>query len=114
MLESHLDICQILHIVIWECLEVVDCAVFNDFCGFDVCRCPVKLFSKRPCVKQSDALSYAADLAVLMLHGKILDNLADKEHLLSSSLLMLYLKPKYKKIAICIFVLTSGKISGKI
>ena len=71
----------------------------SDFCGFDVCRCPVKLFSKKPCVKQSKALDYAADLAVLMLHGKILDNIYDKEHPISSRLLMLYLKPKYKKIA---------------
>ena len=71
----------------------------EDFCGFEICRCPVKLFSKKPCVKQSGALDYAADLAVLMLHGKILDNLSDKEHFISSRLLMLYLKPKYKKIA---------------
>ncbi len=71
----------------------------NDFCGFETCRCPVKLFSKKPCVKQSKSLDYAADLAVLMLHGKILDNISDKEHVISSRLLMLYLKPKYKKIA---------------
>ncbi len=71
----------------------------EDFCGFENCRCPVKAFSKRPCVKQNAKLDYAADLAVLMLHGKLVDNISDRDRTFLSKLLMLYLKPKYKKVA---------------
>lgn len=70
-----------------------------DFCGFENCRCPVKMFSKRPCVKQNEKLDYAADLAVLMLDAKLEDNLIDGEKIISSKLLKLYLKPKIKKIS---------------
>ncbi len=72
----------------------------SEFCGFEKCRCPVKPFSKRPCVKQSTELSYAADLAVLMLYAKLCDNISDKDSFsLMSRFAMLYIKPKYKKIS---------------
>lgn len=72
----------------------------EDFCGFDKCRCPVKLFGKKTCVKQSAELSYAAELAVLLLYGKLMDNLSDRDkNPILTRLALLYVKPKYKKAA---------------
>lgn len=71
----------------------------ENFCGFETCRCPVKLFSKKPCVKQSESLDYAADLAILMLYGKLKDNIDDRDGALLSRLALLYLSPRYKKAA---------------
>ncbi len=72
----------------------------DDFCGYDTCRCPAKLFAKKNCVKQSDTLSYAASLAVLLLYSKLLDNLSDRDSSkLLTRLMLLYVKPKYKKAA---------------
>ena len=72
----------------------------QDFCGFDKCRCPAKLFAKKNCVKHTDEISYAAQLAVLLLYSKLADNLydGDKSRILTRFAL-LYVKPKYKKVA---------------
>ena len=74
-------------------------AVKEDFCGFEACRCPVKLFTKKACVKQSESLEYASDLAVLMLYGKLKDNIDDRDSAFFSQLALLYLSPRYKKVA---------------
>ncbi len=72
----------------------------EDFCGFEKCRCPVKPFGKRTCVKNSPQLSYAADLAVLMLYAKLSDNLSDRDGgTLFARLAQLYITPRYRKIA---------------
>ncbi len=72
----------------------------EDFCGYDTCRCPAKLFAKKNCVKQSDELSYAAKLAVLLLYSKLLDNLSDRDSSkVLTRLALLYVKPKYTKAA---------------
>lgn len=72
----------------------------EDFCGYGTCRCPAKLFAKKPCVKQSEQLSYAANLAVLLLYSKLLDNLSDCDSSkILTKLALLYVKPKYKKAA---------------
>ena len=72
-------------------------AVKEDFCGFETCRCPVKLFTKKACVKQNESLEYACDLAILMLYGKLKDNIDDKDKAFISRLALLYLLPRYKK-----------------
>ncbi|MBQ8869258.1 MAG: hypothetical protein IJ027_06055 [Oscillospiraceae bacterium] len=70
----------------------------EDFCGYCSCRCPAKLFAKKNCVKQSKELSYAANLAVLLLYSKLLDNLSDRDsNKALTRLMLLYVKPKYKK-----------------
>lgn len=74
-------------------------ALKEDFCGFETCRCPVKLFSKKACVKQNESLEYASDLAILMLFGKLKDNISDKDKAFISRLSLLYLSPRYKKAA---------------
>ena len=74
-------------------------AAKEDFCGFDTCRCPVKLFAKKPCVKQNESLNYASDLAILMLYGKFKDNISDRDSAFLSRLALLYLSPRYKKAA---------------
>ena len=80
--------------------SLLSLAVKKDFCGFDTCCCPAKLFAKKTCVKQSDELSYSAGLAVLLLHAKLKDNILDKDSSsLLSRIMLLYLKPKYKKAA---------------
>lgn len=71
----------------------------EDFCGFEACRCPVKLFTKKACVKQNESLKHAADLAILMLYGKLRDNISDRDGALLSRLALLYLTPRYKKAA---------------
>jgi len=71
----------------------------DKFCGFVSCRCPVKLFGKRSCVKLCDELEYAADLAVMLLYAKLCDNLYDRDGALVSKLALLYVKPRYQKIA---------------
>ena len=72
----------------------------DDFCGYGACRCPAKMFAKKACVKESEQLNYAANLAVLLLHSKLMDNLSDGDHSkLLTRLALLYLKPKYKKAA---------------
>ncbi|MBQ1262681.1 MAG: hypothetical protein IIX89_00150 [Oscillospiraceae bacterium] len=72
----------------------------DDFCGYSACRCPAKLFSKKPCVKESEQLNYAANLAVLLLYSKLMDNLSDGDHSrLLTRLALLYVQPKYKKAA---------------
>lgn len=60
------------------------------------CRCPVKC-SGRSCVMPCDSLYRAADLAVLLLYGKLCDNINDKDSSLLSKLALMYVKPKYKK-----------------
>ncbi len=73
----------------------------DDFCGYGVCRCPAKLFAKKPCVKDGKELDYAANLAVLLLYSKLMDNLTDGDHSkLLTRLALLYVKPKYKKAAV--------------
>ena len=74
-------------------------ALKEDFCGFESCRCPVKLFTKKACVKQNEGFEYASDLAILMLYGKLKDNISDKDNALISRLSLLYLSPRYKKAA---------------
>ena len=69
----------------------------DEFCGFDTCRCPVKLCGKRTCVKNCAELSYGADLALLLLYGKLCDNISDRDGALLSRLVLLYVKPKYEK-----------------
>ena len=72
----------------------------DDFCGYSACRCPAKLFAKKPCVRESEQLDYAANLAVLLLYSKLMDNLSDGDHSkLLTRLALLYVKPKYKKAA---------------
>lgn len=72
----------------------------EEFCGFDTCRCPAKLFSKKTCVKQSESLAFSAKLAIMMLYSKCLDDILDKDKsALLSRLALLYLKTKYKKAA---------------
>lgn len=72
----------------------------KDFCGFDKCRCPVKPFGKRACVKNCKELDYAANLAIMLLYGKVLDNISDGDkNAFAARLALLYLKPKYKKAA---------------
>lgn len=72
----------------------------EDFCGYSTCRCPAKLFTKKPCVKQSEQLSHAANLAVLLLYSKLQDDLADRDKSrIFTKLALLYLKPKYRKAA---------------
>lgn len=79
--------------------SLLSLAVKEDFCGFETCRCPVKLFSKKACVKQNESLEYASDLAILMLYGKLKDNICDRDGALLSRLALLYLSPRYKKAA---------------
>ena len=79
--------------------SILSFAVKEDFCGFETCRCPVKLFTKKACVKQSESLNYASDLAILMLYGKLKDNISDRDGALLSRLALLYLMPRYKKAA---------------
>ena len=79
--------------------SVLALSLKEEFCGFDKCHCPAKCFAKKNCVKQSASLDYAADLAVLMLYGKLLDNISDKDGALKARLCMLYIKPKVKKIS---------------
>ena len=72
----------------------------DDFCGYSACRCPAKLFSKKPCVKENESLDFSANLAVLLLYSKLMDNLSDGDHSrLLTRLALLYVKPKYKKAA---------------
>ena len=74
-------------------------ALKEDFCGFESCRCPVKLFTKKTCVKQNEGFEYASDLAILMLYGKLKDNISDRDGALLSRLALLYLMPRYRKAA---------------
>lgn len=72
----------------------------ESFCGFTSCRCPAKLFSKKTCVKECEQLSYSAKLAIMMLYFKLLDDKKDGDKFsFGASLGLLYLKPRYKKIA---------------
>lgn len=72
----------------------------DDFCGYSTCRCPAKLFTKKACVKESEQLNHAANLAVLLLYSKLQDDLADRDKSkIFTRLALLYLKPKYKKAA---------------
>lgn len=43
----------------------------------DICRCYVNPLKKTPCVKNSRALGFGADIAAIMLYYKLLDNIAD-------------------------------------
>ena len=80
--------------------SLLSLSLCEDFCGFEKCRCPVKPFGKRTCVKNSPRLSYAADLAVLMLYGKLSDNLSDRDGgALFARLALLYILPRYRKAA---------------
>ena len=80
--------------------SLLSLSLCEEFCGFDKCRCPVKPFGKRACVKHSPQLSYAADLAVMMLYAKLKDNLADRDGAsLFSRLFLFYIAPRYRKAA---------------
>lgn len=80
--------------------SLLSLSLCEDFCGFETHRCPIKFFRKKPCVKCSDRMLFASDLAVMMLYSKIIDDLGDKDkNHLKSRLLYLYIKPKYKKAA---------------
>ena len=72
----------------------------EDFCGFTSCRCPAKLFSKKTCVKECEHLTYSARLAIMMLYFKLLDDKKDRDKFSPlKALALLYLKPRYKKVA---------------
>lgn len=80
--------------------SLLSLSLCEDFCGFEKCRCPVKPFLKRTCVKHTPELSYAADLAVLMLYAKLKDNLSDRDGgALFARLALLYITPRYRKVA---------------
>lgn len=72
----------------------------RDFCGTERGFCPRHPFKKRLCVRQCDALDRAADLAILLLHAKLRDNLNDRDHFRPATrLLLCYLAPKKRRIA---------------
>lgn len=80
--------------------SLLSLSLCEDFCGFEKCRCPVKPFGKKVCVKQNEQLSFAADLAIMMLYGKLKDNISDRDGIsFASRLALLYITPRYRKAA---------------
>lgn len=58
-------------------LAVLKAALADENCRFQKCRCPAHPLKKKTCCQNNDAVSFAADAAVMTVYYKFLDSLRD-------------------------------------
>lgn len=78
-------------------LAILIDALSDDVSPICKCRCMLHPFSKKHKISSCRALSYSADISILLLYRKMEDDFKD-EHSLKSFLGMILSKPSFKKI----------------
>lgn len=82
-------------------LSMLKMAVGGDKVSFVKKRCPASPFKKKVCAVSDEALSYGADVAMIMLHYKLLDNVLDEGFWKGAAyrIASFFMKRQYRKAA---------------